>query len=198
MVGFCQEGTGRSMIIVIHPGHGGSDAGAIGVNGIKEKDVVLQIAKKMIHWNQILFDSKCKIYLTRYKDTLISLRDRSRLAKKLKADLFISLHCNQSKEPNARGTEAYVSNAEGKFIKQSIILAYQITEAMQNSLGFKSRGVKFGDFQVLRETVGFCPAVLVELGFLSETDENTYLSKGTSHNLIALVILESTIKIFEL
>ncbi|WP_233194500.1 N-acetylmuramoyl-L-alanine amidase [Aquimarina sp. I32.4] len=186
------------MTIVIDPGHGGSDTGAIGINGIKEKDVVLQIAKEMIHWNKVLFANKNKIYLTRYTDTLISLRDRSRLTRKLQADLFISLHCNQSKNPNARGTEVFVSSTNGTYLQQSIILAYQIAEAMHNNLGFRSRGVKFGNFLVLRETASTCPAVLVELGFLSNWDEGIYLSEEKSQCAIAIVILQSVFEFLRL
>ena len=61
-------------IIVIDPGHGGTDAGAIGINGVKEKDIVLSIAKKIDSLNTKLFDDRFDIYLSRYGDTLISLK----------------------------------------------------------------------------------------------------------------------------
>src|SRR5690606_872190 len=112
--------------------------------------------------------SNSEIYLTRYKDTLISLSDRTRLAKTLKADLFISLHCNQSENPKARGVEVYVYARGGNFLMESILLAYGLQKHMKTKLDFESRGVKYGDFQVLRDLVIFCPSVLVELGFLSQ------------------------------
>ena len=78
--------------ILIDPGHGGIDSGAVGKNGVLEKDLVLQIAKQLT-WNASSFDHKpAHYYLTRYADTLISLGDRTDLAKQLKADLFISLY----------------------------------------------------------------------------------------------------------
>ena len=77
-------------LIVIDPGHGGIDSGAIGVNGIYEKDVVLNIAKAILKLNKSLFDNELDIYLTRYNDTLISLSDRSQLVKNLKANVFVS------------------------------------------------------------------------------------------------------------
>jgi len=65
-------------IIVIDPGHGGKDPGAVGVNGILEKDVVLKIAKQTAELNETVFKNQYEIYLTRYKDTLISLGDRTK------------------------------------------------------------------------------------------------------------------------
>lgn len=64
---------GQKKVIIIDPGHGGNDSGAIGINGTYEKDVVLKIAKEILKLNKSLFDSELDIYLTRYKDTLISL-----------------------------------------------------------------------------------------------------------------------------
>ena len=81
--------------IVIDVGHGGKDSGAIGINKIQEKDIVLDIANAILKLNNEL-DNPLDIYLTRYRDTLISLSDRTKLAKSLKADLFVSLHCNHS------------------------------------------------------------------------------------------------------
>ncbi|MFI1770711.1 N-acetylmuramoyl-L-alanine amidase family protein [Thalassobellus citreus] len=84
-------------MVVIDPGHGGKDTGAIGVNNIQEKDVVLNVAKEILKLNKIILDDAFDIYLTRYKDTLISLTDRTRLVKCLNADVFVSLHYNASK-----------------------------------------------------------------------------------------------------
>jgi len=127
--------------------------------------------------------------LTRYSDTLISLSDRSMLAKKLNANLFISLHCNHSDNPIAKGIEVFVFNKKYTQSKESVLLAYTIQKAMQRNLGFKSRGVKFANFQVLRETVGYCPSVLVELGFLSNRDESCYFLKTDNIKVMALAIL---------
>lgn len=177
-------------IVVIDPGHGGKDSGAIGLNGIMEKDIVLSIAKAMVRLNTNN-KSDFQIYLTRYKDTLISLSDRTRLARNLKADLFISLHCNQSENPKARGVEVYVNARGGNFLNESIMLAYVLQKQMKTKLGFESRGVKYGDFQVLIDLVDFGSSVLVELGFLSSVDEVSYLRSMESQGLIALCILQA-------
>ena len=76
----------RKQIIVIDPGHGGKDSGAVGINGIQEKNIVLKIAKQIIELNETAFKDNFEIYLTRYKDTLISLGDRTKLAKSLNTE----------------------------------------------------------------------------------------------------------------
>lgn len=181
-------------IVVIDPGHGGSDTGAISVNGVAEKDIVLSIARKLDSLNTKLYDNVLDIYLTRYSDTLISLSDRTRLAKRLQADAFISLHCNQAVNKRAKGTEVYVDEKQKRYTQASIQLASFIQDELHDMLGFKSRGVKSENFQVLRETTDSCPAVLLELGFLSTSDEARHLSTVEKHNGIALAILESIIK----
>ena len=121
---FGQE-TSTQKRIIIDVGHGGKDAGAIGLNGIQEKDVVLDIANAILKLNNEL-DTPLDIYLTRYNDTLISLLDRTKLAKTLKADLFVSLHCNHSDNPEARGIEVYASKKQAEYSKESVFVGYQI------------------------------------------------------------------------
>jgi N-acetylmuramoyl-L-alanine amidase len=186
---FGQE-TSTQKRIIIDVGHGGKDAGAIGINKIQEKDIVMDIANAILDLNNKL-EKPLDIYLTRYKDTLISLSDRTKLAKILKADLFVSLHCNQSDNPNARGIEVYASKKQAKYSKESVFVGYQIEKTLCAAIGYESRGVKFANFQVLRETVGFCPSVLLELGFLSNKDEGSYISNATNIQFIANAILLS-------
>ena len=188
----------RKQIIVIDPGHGGKDSGAVGVNGILEKDVVLKIAKQIIELNETVFKNQFEIYLTRYKDTLISLGDRTKLAKILKADIFISLHCNHSDNPNALGLEVYVYKKKGQYSRESVLPAYRLQKGLKENIGFESRGVKFGDFQVLRETDHYFPSVLLELGFLSNLVEAIYLSNEKLQYAIARVILQFVFKFLDL
>lgn len=186
---FGQESATQKRII-IDVGHGGKDAGAIGINKIQEKDVVLDIANTILELNNDL-DKPLDIYLTRYSDTLISLSDRTKLAKVLKADLFVSLHCNHSDNPNARGIEVYASERLGKYSKESVFISYQIERTLCKELGYESRGVKFANFQVLRETASHCTSILLELGFLSNKDEGSYISNATNIQRIATAILLS-------
>lgn len=188
---FSQLKESSKKVVVIDPGHGGSDSGATGINGIKEKNVVLKVAKEMVHYNQNLLDNAFEIYLTRSSDTLISLDERSKLAIRLNADIFISLHCNHSENPNAKGIEVYVSDRKGEHTNESILLAFNIQKANRNNLGFKSRGVKLANFQVLREGSKRLPSVLVEFGFLSNQDEAIYMAEEGNIPALALSVLKS-------
>ena len=116
---FGQE-TSHQKIIIIDVGHVGKDSGAIGINGIQEKYVVMKIALEILRINE---QSKMPldIYLTRYSDTLISLSERTKLAKDLNAGLFISLHCNHSENRSATGVEVYTSKKLGEYSKESVL-----------------------------------------------------------------------------
>ena len=184
---FGQE-TSAQKRIVIDVGHGGKDSGAIGVNGIQEKDVVFDIANAILKLNNKM-EKPLDIYLTRYSDTLISLTDRSKLSKALEADVFISLHCNHSDNPNARGIEVYVAGVTSKYSDDATWLAFQMQAALNKELGYESRGVKFANFQVLRETIDDCASLLLELGFLSNEDEGLHIREEDNILAMALSIL---------
>ncbi|MEY8781099.1 N-acetylmuramoyl-L-alanine amidase [Allomuricauda sp. XS_ASV26] len=177
-------------MIVIDPGHGGTDSGAIGINDALEKDVVLSVAKEIIVLNKTIFDERFAIYLTRYTDTLISLKDRGQLTRALKADVFVSLHCNALPK-TSKGMEVYVHDPKTlqPHIKKSIGLGVSILIESTGKLGFKGRGVKFANFQVLRETVAHCSSVLVEMGFMTHADEADYYLKKKNIRAMALAIL---------
>ncbi|MBU2903451.1 N-acetylmuramoyl-L-alanine amidase [Arenibacter algicola] len=181
-------------IIVLDPGHGGVDSGAIGVNGIMEKDIVLEVAMEAIRLNRELFGNRLDIYLTRYRDTLISLNDRTRLVKVLKPDVFISIHCNQAERKAAQGIEVYVqqpkSNTNSYLRSRSKTLAEVILSEFDQALGFKIRGMKYSNFQVLRETQNICPGVLLELGFLSNWEEAEHSWRKESVRGYGMVILQ--------
>ncbi|AWH75726.1 N-acetylmuramoyl-L-alanine amidase [Dokdonia sp. Dokd-P16] len=184
------QGENEKRRIVIDPGHGGFDSGAVGPNGVLEKDIVLSIAEEIVAINKKLGEP-LDIYLTRYRDTLISLSHRTKLAKTIKADLFVSLHCNHSDNPNARGVEVYVSNEKSKYSHEATWLAYRLQKSFKIILGFESRGVKFGNFQILRDSNSHVPAILIELGFLSNWDEERFLSNDESPTHIAKAIYRS-------
>src|ERR1043166_7707495 len=91
--------------IVLDPGHGGKDPGAIGVDGIAEKDIVLKVAKKLAQ--KLTRDLGIQVVLTRKDDRFIRLEDRTAIANAEDADLFISLHMNASPSGEAKGLETY-------------------------------------------------------------------------------------------
>ncbi|MBV7269565.1 N-acetylmuramoyl-L-alanine amidase family protein [Winogradskyella luteola] len=184
----------RNPIVVIDPGHGGKDAGATTRTGIKEKDIALGIASKIVVLNNKLVENPLMLYLTRYTDTLISLGDRTELSKKLKADIFISIHCNQAINRTASGTEVFIHPKSEVQAEESAYLGFTIQKGLADILGIKNRGLKYGNFQVLRDSSNSSASILLELGFLSQTDEAIYLTKEESQSAVALVILQSIIK----
>jgi N-acetylmuramoyl-L-alanine amidase len=199
MVNMCLafgQNTESKKRIIIDVGHGGHDPGAIGIHGIQEKDIVLSIAQNILELNSRILDGELNIYLTRNGDTFVSLSDRSRLAKALHADVFVSLHCNAS-PVNSRGMEVYVKNSANHHLKASTSLSLAILNESSKKLGFGIRGVKFSNFQVLRDMSGFCPAVLIELGFVTNWDEASYFLKPTNNIALALAILMGIIDYLE-
>lgn len=101
----------RDIVVMIDAGHGGEDPGAIGPGGLREKDVVLAIAKKL----KALIDARpgYRAVLTRTGDYYISLRGRTGKARKSSADLFVSIHADAFKDPRARGASVWVLSGRG-------------------------------------------------------------------------------------
>ncbi len=91
--------------IILDPGHGGKDPGAIGVGGLREKDVVLKVAKKVAR--RLTRDLGCKVILTRTRDVFIPLEERTAIANTKDGDLFVSIHANAARSSKARGIEIY-------------------------------------------------------------------------------------------
>lgn len=122
------EGT---KIVVIDPGHGGEDPGAIGPNKTMEKDIVLKVGEKIIQ----LFNhhSNIKAFLTRKGDYFIPLEGRVKIAREYKADLFVSLHTDGSFNPRARGSSVYCLSLTGATDEAARVLANR--ENMSNILG---------------------------------------------------------------
>jgi len=175
-------------IVVIDPGHGGKDTGAIGVHGVLEKEVVLKIAKEILNHNHLILDDTIEVYLTRYKDTLISLSDRAMLARALRSNLFISLHCNAA-TTGVKGMEIFIADKDNPHIVASKQLARYILRESGIKLGIRERGVKLGNFQVQRETMDYCPTILIETGFVTHVDEGDYYKEPRNIKAMALAIL---------
>ncbi len=183
-------------IVMLDPGHGG-DANGAQYFGAKEKDInfhiLYTIGKK--YFNQDT--SKLKVYYTRTTDVDLLRTERAALSKKVGADLFVSLHMNASVASYPSGTEVYYSknnntaNAAG--LTSKIFASYFQTSLVQ-SMGTENRGVKEDAFTVIyRNTV---PAVLIELGFLSNSDDFSKLSNPEYQELAAKTIYDTLIKVF--
>lgn len=118
-------------VVVIDPGHGGHDWGAIGVEGIQEKDIVLRVSQSA---RDCLLKSRpgLKVFLTRDDDTFVPLADRSRIANNLNADVFVSVHANSARNTKARGIETYLMNPEASDRE-----AHRVAMAENASLGIE-------------------------------------------------------------
>jgi len=162
-----------------------------------ERYIPLEVAKEAIRLNKELFGNTLDIYLTRCNDTLISLGTTTKLLKILHPDVFISIHCNQAARNAAQGIEVYLqqpnvtmnSDLQSKSEKLSEAILFEF----DNALGFRIRGMKYANFQVLRETQYICPGVLLELGFLSNWEEAEN-SQKVSHNSLYIGYDPSIIK----
>ncbi|MBN2831510.1 MAG: N-acetylmuramoyl-L-alanine amidase [Candidatus Omnitrophica bacterium] len=210
--------------VVIDPGHGGKDPGAIGRTGLKEKDVNLDIAKRLANRFR---QEGVEVIMTRNSDVFIPLGKRVEIANNSRADLFISIHANANKTRSLHGFEVYyVSptvndstraayaakhfylNLDSSYFAsnsqtlkailwdmiytynraKSISLGRDICRAAGDNLNVRIIGVKDARFEVLRGTR--MPAVLIEVGFLSNAREEQLLRDGHYRDKLAQSILE--------
>ena len=200
-------------LIVIDPGHGGKDLGAKGTHSLYEKNVTLDISKRL----KKILETKYgySVILTRDDDRFISLEERGQIANQKDADLFVSIHANAAKRRSAQGIETFylgVANNDdaqetaarenGELVysvkdnqvqqilaslisttkkNDSAMLAGHVQDRLRKSVtrkirGVKDRGVKEGPFFVLHDTN--MPSIIVEVGFITNPDEERRLKKS--------------------
>lgn len=216
------------MTIVLDPGHGGKDPGAVGKKlKAQEKVINLAVALKLKH--MLEKELGVNALLTRSDDRFVSLQDRTRFANDKKADLFVSIHTNSSKSTQSKGLETYYlstaqtsdaravealendvverfeggSAAKSKYDDLDFILSdLSQTEHLENSnsmainvqqnlvAGTKAwdRGVKQANFYVLRGA--FMPSILIEMGFISNAEEEQLLVNEEYQERMARTIFE--------
>ena len=149
----------RDKVIVIDPGHGGKECGAMGPTEVPEKTINLEISKYL---KQELEKSGATVIMTRSTDDYVDLYKRVDIAKKADADLLISVHNNSlpdGKNPyEEHGTTTYYYHA------QAAKLANKVQQGMVNSTGFDDKGIKYGSFVLTRSTMPL--SILVEVGFM--------------------------------
>jgi N-acetylmuramoyl-L-alanine amidase len=153
--------------IVIDPGHGGIDNGATGVNGTLEKELTLRTAKLL---SDKLKAAGATVFLTRSNDSFLPLPSRVRIASIHQADAFISLHYDSNLDRSVRGMTGYYYHSYQKR------LAEYVYNAANAQTKLKSRGVRQGNYHVIRENRQ--PSVLMELGYLSNLDEEMMMKTG--------------------
>ncbi|CAG7648766.1 N-acetylmuramoyl-L-alanine amidase [Paenibacillus allorhizosphaerae] len=165
--------------VVIDPGHGGTDTGAISVTKRNEKDFVLPLATKVAALLQK--ESKIEVVMTRSNDTFIELSDRAGKANEIEADLFVSIHGNSATKENVSGTETYY------YTPQSQEFANLMHKYLLEGTGFPDRKVKKESFHVIRNTT--MPSVLLEIGFLSNRSDEAQMYSESFQNQVAASIV---------
>lgn len=209
--------------VVVDPGHGGHDAGAIGPGGLREKDLVLSIANRL----KPLLEERLgtQVIMTRDDDRFIPLEERTAIANQHQADLFISIHGNSSRGRRATGAETFYLNFAKSDSAQEVAtrenaaaqrtvgeledLVRQITKGTHNAESrklagvvqtslfsgikkhrrpFLNRGVKTAPFIVLMGAS--MPSILTEVGFISNPDEERFLTTSENHQKVAEALFE--------
>ncbi|KRL01268.1 N-acetylmuramoyl-L-alanine amidase [Liquorilactobacillus capillatus] len=172
--------------IVLDPGHGGKDSGALSSTGGMEKKYTLLVAKKVAHK---LRAQGAKVYLTRHKDVYTTLKSRSDLSNAVHADAFISFHFDSSPEENgASGFTTYYYHR-----KLSSQLAQKVNTQLDD-LPLTNRGIDFGDFYVLRNN--HFPALLLEMGYINSERDYEQISSQTYQNKVAADVFTGLKKYF--
>ncbi len=222
---FAQE---RAFTVIIDPGHGGKDPGAVGATS-KEKDIVLSVGLKL---GRLIEKGHpdVSVFYTREDDRFVELNKRAEIANKARGDLFISIHCNAVDRRSPHGVETFVlglhrskdnldvAKAENSVImyeedysvkyegfnpnepESYIIFEFMANEFLDQSVNFATmvqnqlvsnskranRSVRQAGFLVLREVA--MPSVLIELGYISNRQEETYLKSENGQTSLALSI----------
>lgn len=186
----------KSHLVVIDPGHGGIDPGAID-NGLVEKEINLDIALRV---NTLLSDYGVKTYMVRTDDSAIDPKDRIYTANDKKASLYLSIHCNWFKDPSFHGamTLYYPSETLKKGNLTELDYALTIQGELSGGLPMENRGIiDRSNLSVLRRAV--MPSVLVELGFMSNKGDALLLGsekfRQQAAEALAMGVLESLAKI---
>jgi N-acetylmuramoyl-L-alanine amidase len=165
--------------IVIDAGHGGKDPGATSCLGFQEKTVNFAVAQKVA---SLLGQSGVKAIMTRSNDTFIELEERAAVANRCDADLFVSIHADSCPDSSTRGFTMYVSRSASWSSRRA---ASAIAKSLAKT-GLTSRGTQKADFRVLVQTRG--PAVLIELGYLSNSSDAGLLRDSSFQSRLAQAI----------
>lgn len=218
----------RPWRVVVDPGHGGTEEGAIGAGGLKEKELTLDVATRL---SELLRVAGFEVVLTRAADATLGLDARAEIANTGHADLFVSLHANASRFAKARGAETFFlareatddaartvaalendvagaasqaaasgdsdlslilwDMAQNEHLEASQKLAATVQSKLNAALGITDRGVRQAPFRVLVGAT--CPAVLVELGFITNPEEERLLATGEYRQKLAEALLTALV-----
>ncbi|MBD2593466.1 N-acetylmuramoyl-L-alanine amidase [Nostoc spongiaeforme FACHB-130] len=172
------------VVVVIDPGHGGKDPGAIGIGGIREKDIILPISKRVA---EILQQNGVQVIMTRNSDYFVTLPGRVQLAERANADVFVSIHANSAGagRPDVSGLETY-------YYDSGLGLARAVHNSIRQSVNVRDRGVRRARFFVLRKSS--MPSILVETGYLTGREDIAKLRTSAYQNQMAEAIARGVLQ----
>lgn len=172
-----RRATSKKLRVVIDPGHGGRDKGAIW-GGVRESDLNMLVARRVEY---SLKKKGYSVTMTRRSDRFISLSRRADIANRYRNCVFVSIHFNATYNTRVRGAETFYAGKRGKYLAQCI------QSQLVKNLRVRNRGVRYRRFAVLRRTN--CPAVLVECGFISNSYERARCRTARYQSLSATSIV---------
>ena len=182
-------------ILVIDPGHGGKDVGAIAKNDeVYEKDINLGIVLEL---KKLLDQEDIKVYYTRTKNDTVFLRPRSSLANEVDCDYFISIHCNSNSLSYPNGTEVLFKNAQVKGVSNEA-MANLFSEELSKTIPLKKKGSiekKPDDIFIMGQSN--VPMILIEVGYLSNSGDLNYLMEKNSQKAVAQGIFNGIMRAYE-
>jgi N-acetylmuramoyl-L-alanine amidase len=172
------------IVVIIDPGHGGKDPGAIGIGGVQEKNIILPIGKRIA---EILERNGIQVIMTRDSDYFVTLPGRVTIAEQANASVFVSIHANSAGEnrPEVSGLETYHYDT-------GLTLARIVHSKILQSLNIRDRSVRRARFYVLRKNS--MPAILVETGYLTGRDDVAKLRTSAYQNQMAEAIAQGILQ----
>ncbi|MEO1402479.1 MAG: N-acetylmuramoyl-L-alanine amidase [Cyanobacteria bacterium J06635_1] len=175
-------------VVVIDPGHGGRDPGAVGINDLYEKDVVFPISQRVA---TTLRDQGVEVVLTRSSDYELDLDPRVQIAERANATVFVSIHANaiNLSRPDVNGLETYYASDEGARF------ARIVHDIILRNMGMNDRGSRRARFYVIRHTS--MPAILIETGFVTGAEDYRNLSSSRWRDRMADSIAQGILTYLE-
>ncbi|MFV0415230.1 MAG: N-acetylmuramoyl-L-alanine amidase [Chthoniobacterales bacterium] len=175
-------GAGHFTTVIVDAGHGGHDRGTRARRGRDEKLLSLDVARRL---KRELQRRGFRVILTRDSDHLISLKRRTEISKRYRNSIFVSIHYNSARRRGARGIETFYYSQKSKR------LAYHVQRELMRVFRTPNRGIKTARFYVLRNNVR--PAILAELGFLSNSTDNRYVQSSRTRQRQAEAIARAVV-----
>lgn len=163
------------LVVVVDAGHGGPDPGAIGIGGLQEKELVLDISRRL---QARLEQSGVQVVMTRNADIDLDLQPRVDIAQRANATVFVSIHAN-----SINLSRQDISGLETYYYQSGLELARSIHRSVIQGTGIQDRGVRSARFYVLRRTT--MPSVLVEVGFVTGRDDAAKLRTSSYRQQMA-------------